>query len=230
MRLRLTLPITVALLLVASPANAATLNANKQCYREADDKDPVIFGGGPYSPNGTVNVTRDGIPIGTLQANPQGVISGILTRPPTIDPTKQRPFTIVATDAANPALTGTLTRLVSQLDVTVRPTGGRPAVRRRITARGFTSGPTLYAHVVRGRKVRNVRIGALSGPCGTLRARKRVFRKGTKNGTYRVQFDTSRRYARSTYPSLTFRVRIFTVFRSLSAGAATATERWVRTG
>lgn len=226
MRFRLTFPLAAVLLLAASPANAAVLNANKQCYREADDKDPVIFGGGPFTPGGTVNVSRDGIPIGTLRADVAGTISGILTRPPTIDPTKQRPFTLLATDAMNPALTGSLTRLVTQLDVTVRPTGGRPAVRRRISARGFTGGgSTLYAHVVRGRKLRNVRIGALRAPCGTLRARKRVFRKGTKNGTYMVQFDASRKYATTSFPRLTFRVRIFTVFRS---HAAAANERWVR--
>ena len=228
MKLCLTVVTAVAAAMAASPAQAAFLNANKQCYREGDARDPVIFGGGPFTRGGTVNVSRDGLPIGTLQADGAGNVSGILTRPPVIDPRRERPFTLVATDQANPALTGTLSRLVSQLDVTVRPTGGSPAVRRRITARGFTGGRTLYAHVVRGRRVRNVRIGRLTGPCATLRARKRVFAKRTRNGTYNVQFDSSRRYSTATWPSLNFRVRIFTIFRP-RASAAGVSESWVRT-
>lgn len=226
MKLRLTFPLVLALALAASPAQAAVLNANKQCYREGDDKDPVIFGGGPFTPRGMVNVTRDGLSIGALEANPAGMVSGLLTRPPIIDPARQRPFTIVATDARNPALTGTLTRLVSQLDVNVRPTGGRPAIRRRIAARGFTGGTNLYAHIVRGRKRRNVAIGRLAGPCGTLTARKRIFRKDTRNGSYVVQFDSNRRYSTTSHPKLVFRVRIFTVLRRSSA--ASASERWVK--
>ena len=226
MKLRLTLLTAVAVALAASPAEAAVLTANKECYREADPRDPVVFTGGPFTPGGFVNVSRDGLPIGELRATARGIVSGILTRPPIIDPARERRFTLVATDQRNPALTGALTRLVFQLDVTVRPTGGRPAVRRRISARGFTGGGSLYAHVVRGRRARNVRIGRLAGPCGKLTARKRIFGTRTRNGTYRVQFDASRGYSTTTYPKLAFRVRIFTIFRRRSSAAST--ERWVR--
>ncbi len=232
MKLRLTFLTAVGATLAASPAHAAVLKANKECYREGDVRDPVIFVGGPFTPGGTVNVTRDGLPVGPLRANAAGVVSGLITRPPIIDPAKERRFTLVVTDQANPALTGTLTSLVSQLNVTVRPSGGPPAARRRITARGFTGGGTLYAHVVRGRSRRNVRIGTLTGACGTLRARKRIFRRGTRNGTYRVQFDASRSYSPAAYPRQRFRVRIYNIFRprSSAAGASTASpsERWVR--
>ena len=227
MKLGLTFLTAVAISVVAAPAQAAVLNANKPCYREGDAKDPVVFGGGPFTPGGNVNVTRDGLPIGTLETDAAGNISGVLTRPPIIDPANERSFTLMATDQVNPGLTGTLTRLVSQLDVNVRPTGGKPAVKRRISARGFTGGGSLYAHVVRRGKTRNVRIGALTGPCGTLSTKKRVFSKKAKNGTYRVQFDASPSYSTATYPSLTFRVRIFTVFRR-RASSAGGGESWVR--
>ena len=226
LKLRLTFPLVLAVALAASPAQAAFLDANKQCYREGDEKDPVIFGGGPFTPGGDVSVTRDGMPIGALRASPAGNVSGLLTRPPIIDPARQRPFTLVATDQRNPALSGTLTRLVSQLDVNVRPTGGRPAARRRIAARGFTGGTALHAHVVRGRKRRSVRVGRLAGPCGTLTTRKRIFRKGTRNGSYIVQFDSNPRYSSASHPKLVFRVRIFTVFRRSSA--ASAAGRWAK--
>jgi hypothetical protein len=224
--LRLTVLTAVAVALAASPAQAAVLNANKQCYREGDLRDPVIFGGGPFTPGGRVNVTRDGIPIGELEVNAAGNVSGVLTRPPIIDPADQRPFNLVATDQANPALTGTLTRLVSQVEIRVRPERASPATRRRITARGFTSGLSLYAHIRRGRSRRNVRIGALTAPCGTLQARRRLFRKGSKNGFYRVQFDTSPTLSPAAHPNVAFRVRIYTRFRR--ASSASIAERWVR--
>lgn len=225
MKLRLVVLTAVAVALVASPARAAVLTANKQCYREADPRDPVTFAGGPFTPGGNVNVTLDGMLLPRPLVARGGIIAGALSMAPSIAPARQRPFTLVATDQANPALTGTLTRLASQLRVTVRPSGGRPARRRRITARGFTGGGTLYAHVVRGRSRRTTRIGRVKGACGTLTARKRIFRRGARNGRYRVQFDTSRRFSSRTYPSRVFRVRIFTVFRP-RASAAGVTERW----
>ena len=226
MKLRLTLLTVLAVALGASPAHAAVLYANKQCYREADPLDPVIFTGGPFTPGGFVNVSRDGLPIGELQATLAGIVSGTLTRPPIIDPARERRFSLVATDQRNPALIGTLTRLVSRLDVTVRPTGGRPSATRRITARGFTGGRRLYAHIVRGRRARVVGIGPLTGPCGKVDARKRLFRERQKSATYRVQFDSSRRYSSRTYPRLAFRVRIFTILRPRASAAGA--ERWVR--
>ncbi len=226
MTLRLTFVTALVIALGASPVHAAVLNANKQCYREADPSDPVIFAGGPFTPFGFVSVSRDGLPIGELQATAAGIVSGVLTRPPIIDPARQRPFTVVVTDQRNPALTGSLTRLVSQLDVTVRPSGGRPAARRRISARGFTGATRLYAHVARGRRTRLVEVGGLAGPCGTLTTRKRLFRERQRSGSYRVQFDASRRYARSTYPQVAFRVRIFAVLRPRSSAASA--ERWAR--
>jgi hypothetical protein len=231
--LRLTAVTAVAFAFAVAPAQAAVLNANKLCYREGARADPtktdvVAFGGGPFTPGSRVSVTRDGLPLaGTLPVNAAGFISG-LTTPPIIDPAPQRSFTLVATDQANPALTGTLTRLVTQLAVTVRPSQGSPASRRRIAARGFTGGGTLYAHIRRGRRTRNVRIAAISGPCGTATARKRLWPRRTRNGVYRVQFDANPRYSAATFPAVPFRVTIRTVLRPRSRSAATA-ERWERT-
>ena len=76
----------------------------------------------------------------------------------------------------------------------VGPTGGLPGRRLRIGARGFTTGTTLYAHVVRGRSVRSRRVGRLRSPCGKLLAYKRLFGENAAAGRYEVQFDTIRSY------------------------------------
>lgn len=232
MTLRLTLLTAVVLALTASSAHAAVLTANKQCYREGARVDPrktdfVAFGGGPFTPGGSVRVTRDGLPLaGTLGVNAVGLISGVTT-PPIIDPSRQRTFTLVATDVANPALTGSVTRLVTQLDVKVRPGRATPGTTRRISARGFTGGTTLYAHIRRGGRTRTVRVAGLAAPCGTATARKRLFSRRAKSGVYRVQFDASRRYAAATFPAQVFRVTIRRTFRR--ASAASASQHWVKT-
>ena len=61
-------------------------------------------------------------------------------------------------------------------------------------ARGFTTGPTLWAHVVRGNTRRNVKLGAVKGACGGLKARKRLLPRNAPVGVYTLQFDTFRRY------------------------------------
>jgi hypothetical protein len=65
--------------------------------------------------------------------------------------------------------------------------------------------------VRRGRFKRDLRIGRLRGACKTINRRARLFRAGTRSGTYRVTFDGSRRYSTRTRPSVLFRVRIFRI-------------------
>ena len=72
---------------------------------------------------------------------------------------------------------------------------------RRIRARGFTEGRTLYAHVRRNGRGKNFRLGRLKGPCGMKSVRKRLFRARAKIGVYRVQFDTRRRYSTRVTPA-----------------------------
>ena len=57
-------------------------------------------------------------------------------------------------------------------------------------------------------KSRNERIGRLTGACSKVVARKRLFSKKTKVGTYRVQFDTNRRYIADTEVRFAFTVEI----------------------
>jgi hypothetical protein len=110
----------------------------------------------------------------------------------------QRPLTYVATDQADPTRTAQVSLLTTAVDVRVTPKNGPPNRVLRIRARGFRGGSTLWAHVRRrgggSVRTRTVRIGRVRGPCWTANVRKRLFRRGTGAGRYRVQFDTFRRY------------------------------------
>jgi hypothetical protein len=219
------LSIIAAGLATAAPAQAAVLVGDQACYQEAE---PVNLVGTGFTPNGRVDFSRDNLAAGSLVADATGRVQGEVEAP-AISPRRARRFSLVATDAANPANVASLAPLATVFDVTVRPLGGNPARRRRITARGFTEGRTLYVHVRRRGRGKNIKLGRLKRPCGTKKVRKRVFRRGAKRGTYTVQFDTRRRYSSKAFPKATYRVRIFRVFRpSLASAAFVTAEHWVR--
>ena len=211
----------------AAPAQAATLVGDQACYQE---NEPVNVTGGGFTPNGTVNFSRDNQAFGTLTADAAGNIRGAGAAP-RITPTKVRRFVLEARDATYPSIAATITPLATLFGVSVRPRSGNPARTRRIRARGFTEGRTLYVHVRRRGRGRNIRLGRLKKPCGTKSVRKRIFRRGARTGTYTVQFDTRRRYRRSASPKVTYRV---TIFRTFGASVASSSafgaldERWVQ--
>jgi hypothetical protein len=189
---------SAALALPATAAAQATITVDpvRPCYLE---QDLVQLHAQGFTPNGNVDFTRDGNLVETLQANANGGIQANLTLPGLI--MGQSPLTYVATDQANGSLTAQVSLLTTAIDVRVSPKIGPPNRRLRIKARGFKGGGTLFAHVRRvkrsgGRRVRarTVRIGRVRPPCWTANVRKRLFRRGTAPGRYRVQFDTFRRY------------------------------------
>jgi len=148
----------------------------------------------------------------------------------------ERRYAFEAIDGTNNAIRAATQLRVSALAVSVRPGGGSPSRPRRVRARGFVGGRTLYAHVRRGRGYKlRVRIGRLRGACATVSARRRLLKRRTPVGTYRVQFDARRRYSRcrrvtATRACLVLRVRVFRTFRfssaSASASAAGTGETW----
>ena len=210
---------------LAAPAQAATLAGDKACYQEGE---PVQVIGTGFTPNGSVNFSRDNQAFGAINAGPTGVVTGKGTAP-RISPARERRFVLEARDATNPAIVATINPLATVFDVSVKPLRGNPARKRRINVRGFTAGKTLYAHVRRGGKGRNIKLGRLKQPCGTKKVRKRIFKPGAKTGTYKVQFDTRRKYTSKAFPKVTFNVTIFRVVRpSLASSAFATSERWVR--
>ena len=175
-------------------------------------------------------VARNDAILGALGASPSGVIGGIFDSGSVSS--GDRRDTVTAVDGTNPAIQAATELRVSALALSVRPSGGSPSRPRRVRARGFVGGRTLYAHVRRGRRYKlRVRIGRLRGACATVSARRRLLKRRTPVGTYRVQFDARRRYSRcsrvtATRTCLVLRVRVFRIFRSASASTADTAETW----
>jgi hypothetical protein len=198
MRTLATTAIAAAIALSApGAASAATLTVDpaSPCYRE---QDTVFLAAQGYTPSGFVDFTRDGRLIEQLQADASGAISANLTLLDLLS--GQRRVTYVGADTTNPSVTAQVSLLVTATDVTVAPDNGPANRLMTIKARGFFGGRTLYAHVVRlGRgarasAARTVKLGRVRGACKRVTAKKRLFRRGTATGRYRVQFDTFRRY------------------------------------
>jgi hypothetical protein len=198
-------------LTLAPGAHAATVavTPQKPCYRTGET---ISMSGTGYTPSGTVDISSDGRPIGSTTADAAGNFGGGLQ----VASPNQRVKTYTATDQSNPANNASASLTVSPFDVNVAPQNGPPGRRLRIVARGFTTGRVLYAHVVRGRRRSNVRVGRLRGPCRRLRVRRRIFRRGARPGIYRVQFDTRRRYSPDTRVRIRFRVTVFRTFGARS--------------
>jgi hypothetical protein len=192
--------VAIASVALAAPAmaSAATLTVDpvRACYLEQDQ---VFVVAADYTPNGLVDFTREGNLVATLKADAAGQVQATLRLPGLI--MGQRPLTYVATDQTDPTRTAQVSLLTTAVDVRVAPRAGPPNRLLRIRARGFRGGSTLWAHVRRVKRrgggpvrARTVRIGRVRGPCWTANVRRRLFRRGTAAGRYRVQFDTFRRY------------------------------------
>ena len=206
------LAIAAGMLAVPSAAAAeATLSVDPTaaCYRE---QSTVHLPGTGFTPNGDVVFTRDGTPLGDpIRADSGGQLFAQLILPGLVS--GQTRLTYLATDQTDASLMAQVNVLVTATDVRLTPVGGPPNRLLTVRARGFFGGPTLYAHIVRtGKKpgkARNMRIGAITGACKTVTARKRLFTKRTAAGHYRVQFDTFRRFEATRRVKTKFTITVY---------------------
>jgi hypothetical protein len=196
--LRVAAVIVSITLAVPSAAAAATLTVDpvQPCYREQQRLFLLAQG---FTPNGEVDFTRGDDFSTRLRADASGTIQGNLLLPGILK--GERTLTYVATDVTDPGITAQVSLLTTATDVRVAPPNGPPNRLLRIRARGFKGGKTLWAHVRRVKRrgggpvrARTVRIGRVRPACWTTNKRRRLFRRGTAPGRYRVQFDTFRRY------------------------------------
>jgi hypothetical protein len=225
-KLRTALLPGIAVVALAAPglSQAATLTADRSCYGPGQT---IVLTGAGFTPSGLVALSTEGQQLGTGPADAAGGFRVGLPAP--VVSAKKRTDDFLATDQTDLALTATAPVLISSLDVLVKPAKSPPAKKRRINARGFTTGKTLWAHVRRGKKRRNVKIGKLKKPCGTLSVKKRLFAPDAPVGVYQVQFDSKRTYSSSTRPSVSYVVEVFKTFKLASLSTASVGESWVRT-
>jgi hypothetical protein len=200
----------VAVLALPAMASAATLGVlpGKPCYRVGET---VLLAGGGYTPNGGVQVNANGKSLGILPSDGGGNLAASLRLGV---PTGLKTYTAI--DTSNTANQASIQLRVSSVAVSVKPKSGRPGRVLRIKARGFTTGKTLYAHIIRGKKRLNRRIGKLHGACHTLSVRKKMFSLHTRAGTYTVQFDGKRHYSKKTKVKARFHVTVFSHLASHS--------------
>ena len=176
----------------AASAASLTVSPQKRCYGSGES---VTLAGAGFVPTGDdskhVQLTRSGMTVGRLSTDPFGAFLGSLELG--LDSGRET-RTYIATDLLDPTITASVQFKVSAVRVDLTPPNGSPGRRLAVTAQGFTTGSTLWAHVIRGESKRNVKIGELEGACGRLKTRKRLLPRDAAFGVHRLQFDTYKRY------------------------------------
>jgi hypothetical protein len=192
LRMTRSLAVVAGLVALAAPASASaaslTVSPQKPCYSAGES---VNLLGADFSPLGSATITRDGTPLGALSTDGNGAFNGILTL---AQSSGKKTKTYTATDDTASTLTASAQITVSAVRVSLSPANGAPGRRMSVNAHGFTTGKTLWAHVVRGKSKRTVKIGGLKGACGGLRTHRRLLPRNAGVGVYTIQFDTFKPY------------------------------------
>ena len=206
---------TVALVAPAA-ASAATLTVDpvKPCYGSGET---VNLLGAGFTPSNSVNVSKGAESVGSLNTDAAGAFNGQLTLG---QRNGRETRTYTATDAAVPTTTAAVPITVNELDVGIKPKSGAPGRKVTISAEGFTNGNRLWAHVVRGKYKRNLRLGTLKKACHVLKKKRRLLPASAELGVYIVQFDTARKYEARRPMSVGFSITVRRVFRPAAAAAA----------
>jgi hypothetical protein len=188
------LAVAAGLVALAAPAGASAASLSivpeKRCYSHGES---VNLMGSGFGPSGSASITRDGTLVGALETDAFGAFNGVLTL---AQNSGRRTKTYTATDETTSSLTASDQITVSAVRVGLKPNNGAPGRVMSITARGFTTGDTLWAHVIHGKSKRHLRIGDLRGACGGLETRRRLLPRNAALGVHRIQFDTFRAYRR----------------------------------
>ena len=200
----LAVAVAIASLAAPSAAHAASLTTKpaKPCYRSGET---VHFLGDGFTPSGSVNLTRDGTFVSPIPLDGAGRFDAGLRL---LQDRRRQERTYTATDVNNPGVSASVPVTVSAVGVALSPGTGPVSRRFRIHARGFTTGRTLWAHVIHTRSKRLLRIGTLKGGCHDLRARRRLLPRNARLGRHRIQFDTFRRYRRDRAVQASYPIRV----------------------
>lgn len=201
--MRLTLSATIlATLLTAAPAAAAPVLAPlKPCYvtvqtsPETFASEPLTVGGSGFTPGATVTVTVGEEVRGSgLLVGADGMLPTLMTDSPfAID--GERFFTVKAVEDTGAAQMASLEAIASPLAVDVRPRRAAPSKKVTFSGRGFTEPRGVFAHYLRGGKLRRtVKLAKkTAGACGVFTARRPQFPFKPEKGVWRVQIDQRRK-------------------------------------
>jgi hypothetical protein len=211
---------------LAAPATATaqtvTLEADRPCY---GPRQPITLTGHGFTPDGDVALSAGGQQLGIGMADYDGIFAADLRAPAV--PFEEMLLRFTATDQTYLLNRASAMVRLTSVGVRLTPRTGDPGRPRRIQARGFFGGRTLYAHVIRGDRVRNVRVGRLRGACRRVNVSRRLFRPGVDPGAYKLHFDTNRRFVRGGdgAPRITYAVKIAASSSGTGSTAVTAGPR-----
>jgi hypothetical protein len=204
-------------------AQSLMLESDRSCYGA---NQVISLTGYGFTPDGEVALSADGQQLGVGYADYDGVFTATVRAPRL--PFSWIPLRFTATDQTYLLNRASAKVRLTSLGVAVTPTTGVPSRPRRIRARGFFNGRTLYAHIRHAGHTRTVRLGALSGACRRLNVVRRLFKPGVDPGSYTLHFDTNRRFYAAPGSRVTYAVTISSASTASSAAAAGPRERWVQ--
>lgn len=177
----------------APAAGAATVSTPERCYSSSE---PVDYVGTEFLPGTKFTAYVAGRRVDTGRVSSFGDLAGDFKAPaPANRPAGERTFTLTVTDGPRRASTRFRS---TKFGADFRPDTGDPATLRvRFYAFDFGARKTVYLHYIRpNRRHRlTVKLGQTAGPCGTaVSALRRIFPFSAAPGTWRLQFDTVRKY------------------------------------
>lgn len=183
----------LALLVAAGTASAATVSTPERCY---SSREPVDYVGTEFRPGAEYDAYVAGRRVAGGRVSRFGDLAGHFRAPvPARGRPGERTFTLTVTDGVRRASTRFRSTIFG---ADYRPDQGDPATLRvRFYAFDFGRGRTVYLHYVSpSRRLRlTVRLGTTAGPCGTVSTPlRRIFPFRAAAGSWRLQFDTRRRY------------------------------------
>jgi hypothetical protein len=191
---------------LAAPAVAAqTVAVDGTCFVNADPKigAPVTVSGSGFTPGDSIDLGLP-LPLGIATVAADGTFATTVSGP-TLKNSRpgQSRFTLTARDPITGTTAATTFR-VANLAFRTTPAVAKPSTRVHFTFSGFRARAIIYGHyLLHGKVVATERLGRTRGDCGLLKASARLFPgRRPRFGSYKVQFDDSRRYAANALPRI----------------------------
>jgi hypothetical protein len=198
--MRLSRPLSLSALvpaLAAAPAQAATLDPLRPCYRSVDEatREAVHVQAAGFTPGAPVNVSIDGVVVQRdVVALPDGSVTGDVSAP--YQRRGVRRFALTVTERDRPGNTATAASRVTAVAMRLVPSDAKPSLRVQFLGRGFLDGAAVYGHYLRHDRLRKtVLLGHPEGPCGRLRAKRRQIPvRRPETGRWTLQVDNEPQY------------------------------------